>query len=108
MVTEYQTFLCVLTRPAITIGVGYYDSFIHRVSPPGVSYGSGSYWLGSATGVPKEKRGLLYEMQTDGPFLCRSVDLEASLHRNGSQALACCYSYDHQSFQTGLKERDGE
>lgn len=57
---------------------------------------------------PKKRGGLLYEMQTDGPFLCRSVDLEASLHRNGSQALACCYSYDHQSFQTGLKERDGE
>lgn len=58
LVTEYWKFLCVLNLPAITIDCWLlWQFFIRRVSPPGVSYGSGSYWLGSATGVPKEKRG---------------------------------------------------
>lgn len=107
----YWKFVYEIFRLSLSV-VGFYDNFIRRVSSSAVSYGSGSYWLGSKLPLVSRKKrgGFLYEMQRNGPFLCRSTASGSISAQKWFSAfsLARCYSRDCQSFQTGLKERHGE
>lgn len=110
LVTEYRTFLCVLTLPAITIDCWLLWQFYTQ--------GFSSWcliWIrlllaGLCHGVPKEKRGfaLWNADRRSIPVQVSGFGSIAAQKWFSGFSLACCYSYDHQSFQTGLKERDGE
>lgn len=110
LVTEYWKFLCVLNLPAITSDCWLLRQFYTRGFSSWCLMGQALTGWALPLVSSKKRGGLLHETQRDGPYPCRSVASGsiAAQKRFSAFSLACCYAYDHQSFQTGLKERDGE